>query len=54
MNQPVDVESLRVESTPPYATHEVRNQARSATGFNAFSGSKRSADRIVERALPSA
>jgi len=54
MNKPVDVESLRVESTRPYATHEVRNQARSATGFNAFSGSKRSADRIVERALPSA
>jgi hypothetical protein len=34
--------------------NEVRSQARSATGFNAFSGSKRSADRIVERALPSA
>jgi hypothetical protein len=54
MNKPVGVESLRVESTPPYAMHEVRSQARSATGFNAFSGSKRSADQIVERALPSA
>jgi putative acyl-CoA dehydrogenase len=37
MNKPVDVDALRVPQLPPYVTHEVRNQARPATGFNAFS-----------------
>ena len=36
MNQPVEAFQPRVESGPAVATHEVRNQAAAAVGFNAF------------------
>jgi len=38
MNAATEFKSLLAEGGDRYATHEVRNQARPATGFNAFSG----------------
>ena len=36
MNAPAEIESLRRDGVERFDTHEVRNQARPATGFNAF------------------
>ncbi len=51
MNIPVEPFLPVTESSPAYATHEVRNQAAPATGFNAFTGDA-ALSALVQRQAP--
>jgi putative acyl-CoA dehydrogenase len=51
MNKPVEPFLPVTDSSPAYATHEVRNQAAPAAGFNAFTGDA-ALSALVQRQAP--